>query len=261
MSLLLSVLHKLWLLLVFAPLLLLWTLLALVAAFLLRVLLGERRAGAWVAPVWTRVLTTMLPLRVRICGREHINRDRAYVVVCNHESQLDILALYGRLGLDLRWIVKQEIRSMPLIGWGCRIVGHVFVDRQDRDAAIASINQAVVRLEPGEGMLFFPEGTRSKTGELMPFKSGAFRTALMLNMPILPVSIEGAWELMRPGQLLPAYGSVYLQIHPAIETVGLEDSAEQVRELMQQARSRIASGMQQLHRENRLQQQSSLHEN
>ncbi|MBU1187644.1 MAG: 1-acyl-sn-glycerol-3-phosphate acyltransferase [Gammaproteobacteria bacterium] len=260
MSLLLSVLHKLWLLLVFAPLLLLWTLLALVAAFLLRVLLGERRAGAWVAPVWTRVLTTMLPLRVRIRGREHIDRDRAYVVVCNHESQLDILALYGRLGLDLRWIVKQEIRSMPLIGWGCRLVGHVFVDRQDRDAAIASINQAVLRLEPGEGMLFFPEGTRSKSGELMPFKSGAFRTALMLNMPILPVSIEGAWELMRPGQLLPAYGSVRLQIHPAIETAGLQDSAEQVRELMQLARSRIANGIQQLQRKS-LQQRSGLHEN
>jgi len=214
-----------------------------------------------VAPMWTRVLTTMLPMRVHIRGREHIDQDRAYVVVCNHESQLDILALYGRLGLDLRWIVKQEIRSIPLIGWGCRIVGHVFVDRQDRDAAIASINQAVLRLEPGEGMLFFPEGTRSKTGELMPFKSGAFRTALMLNMPILPVSIEGAWELMRPGQLLPGFGSVRVQIHPAIETAGLDDGVEEVRNLTQLARTHVANGIQQLQRDNRLQHRSGLHEN
>jgi 1-acyl-sn-glycerol-3-phosphate acyltransferase len=251
-----------WLLLVFAPLILSWTVLALLAAFLLRLLLGERRAGAWVAPVWTRVLTIMLPMQVVIHGRDNIDRQRAYVVVSNHESQLDILSLYGRLGLDLRWIVKQEIRRLPLIGWGCRIVGHVFVDRQNRDAAIASINKAVQRLEPGEGMLFFPEGTRSKSGELMAFKSGAFRTALMLNMPILPVSIEGAWELMRPGQMLPGFGTVRIKIHPAIETAGLGDSSEQVRELLQQARLSIAGGIRELQTEHTMrQQQSGLHEN
>jgi len=262
MNLLLSALHKMWLLLVFAPLILLWTVLALLAAFLLRLLLGERRAGAWVAPLWTRVLTIMLPMQVVIHGRDNIDRQRAYVVVSNHESQLDILSLYGRLGLDLRWIVKQEIRRLPLIGWGCRIVGHVFVDRQNRDAAIASINKAVQRLEPGEGMLFFPEGTRSKSGELMAFKSGAFRTALMLNMPILPVSIEGAWELMRPGQMLPGFGTVHIKIHPAIETAGLVDSSEQVRDLLQQARVCIAGGIQDLQTELTMrQQQSGLHEN
>lgn len=246
MNWLLSWLHKLWLLLVFAPLTLLWTMFVVLTAVALRLLCGERRAGAWVAPLWTRVLTTMLPMRVSIHGRDSIDRQRAYVVVANHASQLDILALYGRLGLDLRWIVKQEIRRLPLIGWGCRVVGHVFVDRHDREAAIASINQAVLRLEPGEGMLFFPEGTRSKSGELMAFKSGAFRTALRLNMPILPVSIAGAWEMMRPGQRLPGFGTVQLQIHPAIETSGLADHSEQARELMLQARSSIAAGIAQL---------------
>ncbi len=246
MNLLLSWLHKLWLLLVYAPLLVLATTLAVLAAVVLRVCVGERRAGAWVGPIWTRVLTIALPMRVQLKGAENIDRKRAYVVVCNHESQLDILALYGWLGLDLRWIVKREIRNVPLIGWGCRIVGHVFVDRANREAAIASINQAVSRLEPGEGMLFFPEGTRSKTGELMPFKSGAFRTALMLQMPILPVSIEGAWELLRPGQILPGSGTVRLQVNPAIETAGLENSAEQARALMHRARTCIAAGIDEL---------------
>ena len=259
---LLAALHKLWLLLVFVPCVLLSTALAVVASFVLRVLLGERRAGALVAPVWSRTLTVLLPLRVVVGGRDNIDRTRAYVVVSNHESQLDILALYGRLGLDLRWIVKKEIRNIPLLGWGCRIVGHVFVDRQNRDAAIASINQAVLRMEPGEGMLFFPEGTRSKEGALMPFKSGAFRTALMLNMPILPVSIEGAWELMRPGQLLPDFGTVRVKVHAAIETSGLDNTNEQVRELMQQARSRIAAGIDELQAQPSLPQpQSKLHEN
>ncbi|MDA3932925.1 MAG: lysophospholipid acyltransferase family protein [Gammaproteobacteria bacterium] len=245
---LISGLHKVWLVLIFAPYLLLSTLLVLLAAFVLRLLFGERRAGAWVAPVWTRMLTTLLPMRVEISGREHIDHSRAYVVVCNHESQLDILALYGRLGIDLRWIVKQEARKIPLIGWGCMAVGHVFVDRQNRDAAIASINAAVCRLEPGEGMMFFPEGTRSKSGQLMAFKSGAFRTALMLNMPILPVSIAGAWELLPPGQMLPNFGTVKLRIHAAMETADLDDNAEQARELMAVARMQIARGIEELER-------------
>ena len=96
----------------------------------------------------------------------------------------------------------------------------------------------------------------------MPFKSGAFRTALMLNMPILPISIEGAWELMRPSQLLPDFGTVRVKVHAAIETSGLDDSTEQVRELMQHARSRIAAGIDELQAQPSMPQpQSKLHEN
>jgi len=210
--------HRIWLILFFVPWALLLTVLAVLGVFILRWLVGSKTAARVIVPRWSRGLAWALPLRVSVSGEQNIDSQQAYVVVANHLSMLDILAIFGWSGLDLRWVLKHELRHIPLIGWGCSILGYVFVDRSNREAAIRAINKATGKLEAGEGMMFFPEGTRSKNGELLAFKMGAFKTAAKQKMPVLPISIKGTYSLMPSGALLPKPGRASIQIHPPITT-------------------------------------------
>ncbi len=228
-------LHRIWLLLVFVPWLLLVTILAVLGVFTFRFLAGRRAATRIVIFRWARCLSWLLPLRVNVTGKQHIDPKQAYVVVANHLSMLDILAILGWSGLELRWVLKRELRHLPLIGWGCQVMGYVFVDRSNRDLAIQAINKATAKLEPGEGMMFFPEGTRSKQGELLPFKMGAFKTAITQQMPILPIAIKETYELMPSGALLPRAGRASIHIQQPIPTKGLrKNDAAKVAKLARQ---------------------------
>lgn len=234
-------LHRIWLVLIFVPWLVIITILAVLGVCVLRWLVGSKTAGRIVVARWARLLAWLLPLRVSVSGQENIDPDQAYVVVANHLSMLDILAIFGWSGLELRWVMKHEIRRLPLIGWGCWVLGYVFVDRSNREAAIQAINKATGKLEPGEGMMFFPEGTRSKTGELLPFKMGAFKTAISQQMPVLPISIQGTHALMPSGTLLPKPGRAVIRIHPAISTSGMCKSDAAL--AAEQAREHIRAGL------------------
>ncbi len=233
--------HRIWLIFICAPWILLLTILAVIGVIVFRWLVGSKAAGRLVVSRWARCLAWILPLRVQVTGKQNINPEQAYVVVANHLSMLDILAIFGWSGLELRWVLKHELRHVPLIGWGCSVMGYVFVDRRNRELAIQAINKATGKLEAGEGMMFFPEGTRSKSGQLLPFKMGAFKTALKQQMPILPISIQGTYALMPSGAMLPKPGRAKICIHPEIATAGMSKSdTEQIAE---QARQAIAMGL------------------
>lgn len=234
-------LHRIWLVLVFVPWLLIITTLAVLAVCVLRWLVGSKSAGRIVAARWARWVARLLPLRVSVNGRENVDPNQAYVVVANHLSMLDILAIFGWSGLELRWVLKQELRKMPLIGWGCSVLGYVFVDRSNREAAIQAINKATGKLEPGEGMMFFPEGTRSKSGQLLPFKMGAFKTAISQQMPVLPIAVSGTYALMPSGTLLPRPGRAAIHIQTPIATAGLGKSDAQ--HIAAQARDAISRAL------------------
>jgi 1-acyl-sn-glycerol-3-phosphate acyltransferase len=161
------------------------------------------------------------------------------VVVCNHQSQYDIFLVYGWLKLDLKWVLKAELRKAPGVGIGCEKAGHIFVDRSNPDKARQSVSDALERVGDGVGILFFAEGTRSADGRLRPFKKGAFRVATSQNLPILPVTIIGTRDIQRPKSLLIFPGKVSMVIHPAIEIEG--ESQEEIRDLMTRTRAVIAS--------------------
>lgn len=234
-------LHKLWLLVFFVPYIVIITILGVLGLLILKWIVGGKAAGRIIAPRWARCVAFFLPLRVTAEGAENVDPDQAYVVVANHLSMLDILAIFGWSGLDLRWVVKHEIRHVPLIGWGCRILNYVFVDRSNRELAVEAINRATAQLEPGEGMMFFPEGTRSKSGELLTFKMGAFKTAINQEMPILPISIRGTYELMPSGSIFPKQGNASIIIHPPLHTNGIAKSDASV--LAEKAHQAVTSGL------------------
>ncbi len=227
---------------VFIPLGLLLTLLTGWTTVLVAMITSPRIASRYVAANWGRLLCWLTPVWVSVDGAENADSSKSYVVVCNHQSQYDIFLVYGWLKLDLKWVLKAELRKAPGVGIGCEKAGHIFVDRANPDQARKAVSDALEDIGDGVGVLFFAEGTRSPDGRLQPFKKGAFRVAASQHLPVLPVTIIGTRDIQKPRSLMIFPGRIRMVIHPPIEVRGGDD-AETVRELMTRTREAIASAL------------------
>jgi 1-acyl-sn-glycerol-3-phosphate acyltransferase len=233
--------YQLYVWLILIPLGVLITLIFSALAVIFSVLVSPRFASRVVASTWGRILAWLTPVLVAVEGVENAHQERSYIVVCNHQSAVDILVVYGWLKLDLKWVIKQELRKVPAIGVGCEKVGHIFVERENPNHARQAIEEALDRLGKGIGILFFVEGTRSPDGKLLPFKKGAFRTAIEQQLPVLPVTLIGTRDILPPKSLKPFPGSARMIIHPAIETDGM--SQLQIADLMNRTKKTISSAL------------------
>ncbi len=231
--------YQLYAWLILMPLVVILTLLFSTLTMIASVLISPRFASRTVASGWGRLLARLTPLSVTVKGHQHAERQRSYVVVCNHQSAVDILVVYGWLKLDLKWVIKQELRKVPGLGIACEKVGHIFIDRKNPDQARQCIKDALDRLGDGVGILYFPEGTRSPDGKLLPFKKGPFRTAIEQQLPVLPVTLTGTRDILPPKSLNPFPGHTEMVIHPAIETEGM--SLTDTEDLLNRARKVISS--------------------
>lgn len=201
-----------------------------------------RVASRYIAATWARIICWMTPVKVTVEGAENADPLKTYVVVCNHQSQYDIFLVYGWLKLDLKWVLKAELRKIPAVGVGCEKAGHIFVDRSKPDLARKAIKNALDLVGDGVGVLFFPEGTRSLTGKMGPFKKGAFRVATSQKLPILPVTLIGTRDIQKAKSLLIVPGKMRMVIHPAIEVTGSEHP-DVIRELISKTRGTINSAL------------------
>jgi 1-acyl-sn-glycerol-3-phosphate acyltransferase len=233
--------YQLYVWLIFLPLVALLTLVFSTLTILFAWLVNPHFASRVFATTWARVCAFLTPMRVTVEGAEYAQRDRSYVVASNHQSQYDILVIYGWLKLDLKWVMKAELRKLPAIGIGCEKAGHIFVERRNPKQAAQAITKALDRLGDGIGILFFPEGTRSPDGRLLPFKKGAFRTAIDQQLPLLPVTVVGTRDILPARTLRLFPGRARMVIHPPIETHGM--TVEQVDELMQRTREVITTAL------------------
>ncbi|MFH0726352.1 MAG: lysophospholipid acyltransferase family protein [Pseudomonadota bacterium] len=222
---------------IFIPFLVVTTLIASLSGPVLCFFVSQGFASKWCGLLWGRLNVYATPASVEVFGRAHFDKNRSYVVVANHQSLFDILVIYGWMGIDLRWVMKKELRKIPFMGFCSEKLGHIIVDRADTQAALSAINAARKKITGGTSVIFFPEGTRSRNGRLGPFKKGAFRFALDLGLPILPVTITGTREILPPDSLNLMPGCAKMIFHPAIETVNY--SADQLPELMALAKSAI----------------------
>lgn len=228
--------------LIFFPFLCLSTFFLSIPALLLTFLLSARAASLTVAILWARLNCWVTPVLVRIEGKEHINKNQSYVIVSNHQSHFDILVLYGWLGIDIKWVMKSSLRNVPVIGYVCEKMEHIYINRSNTTAALTSINNAKKRIKKGTSVIFFPEGTRSKTEELGPFKKGAFKFALDLGLPVLPITITGTHKILPKNtrDLFP--GKVRMIIHPPIEITNHEK--KDINVLMKESRKTINASLQ-----------------
>ena len=173
------------------------------------------RSTRYFAIFWARINSFFTPMTVDVMGAANIDPDQSYVIVANHQSLYDIYVLYGWLGIDFKWVMKKELEKVPVLGPACKSLGHIFIDRSDTKSAVESINAARGKIKDGTSVLFFPEGSRNEGGKTGPFKKGAFKMALDLGIPILPVTLSGADQILPKGSannhcLSPAFMSRFL---------------------------------------------------
>ncbi|WDP85497.1 MAG: 1-acyl-sn-glycerol-3-phosphate acyltransferase [Desulfobacter sp.] len=165
------------------------------------------------AVFWSRLSCAIGPVRVKITGKKNYTRFKSYVVVSNHQSMVDIPVIHGFLGLKIKWVMKQELRNIPVFGSACNQLGCIFVDRSNHDAAVQSIEAAKKKLSQKASVLFFAEGTRSRDGKVMPLKKGAFVFAMETGVPILPVTIKNSMDLLPPDTMDLTPGTVEIIVH------------------------------------------------
>lgn len=172
-------------------------------------------AARWPGFVWGRVSLFLHWSPVRIVGREHLPKGgENYVVIANHQSMFDIFILYGYVQLPLKWVLKEGLRSMPFIGRACEAAKFIFVDERKTSSIAHTMEQGKATLERGHSIFIFPEGSRTDNGKVAKFKKGAFVMADALNVPLLPVTIDGAYEILPKGGWFPKPHPVVLTIHP-----------------------------------------------
>lgn len=213
---------------------------SLVLLFLL--FMPPKRVNRMIPVWWARTNLALIPCPVEVVGREHIQPGRSYLIAANHLSHIDILMLYAQRDFDLRFVMKQELRKVPIIGIVCQSLGHVYINRANRRAALRALDAAKPRLAAdGASLLFFPEGTRSVDGRLNSFMKGAFVTAKDMNLPILPVTLQGSFEVLPAKTLRMKPGRTRIVIHPPIDAS--EVAARSAAELMAHTRAIIAGAL------------------
>ena len=205
------------------------------------VALISKRACFHIGTVWAWVMCRVALTRVSLVGRENADPAASYVIMSNHQSHFDVLAFYGHWGQQFRWVLKEELRNVPGLGWFCAAGGHLFIDRSSREKAIASLQRAAPLLKGGISVVIFPEGTRSTSGRMLPLKKGGFMMAMDLNLPILPVSISGSRHVLPNKTLWVLPGKIKITVHKPVQTADYGPARRD--ELMAEVRRSIASGL------------------
>ena len=146
----------------------------------------------YVGKFWSLINLYLPGTRVVLKGKERIEKGRAYIIMSNHQSLIDPWVLIGKLPLQLRWIIRSGVKKMPVFGYALERMGHIYVDRTKRKGTAASLDKAVQKLKEGSSVVVFPEGTRSRDGQLLKFHKGGAMIALASGAPILPVTVNGS---------------------------------------------------------------------
>jgi 1-acyl-sn-glycerol-3-phosphate acyltransferase len=189
--------------------------------------------------LWAYTMLRVTRVHPVIRNREKIRKGQSYIIISNHQSEYDILALVTTLKIQFRWIIKKELRKVPLFGYALYVSRNIFIDRSNTQQAIKSIHEGLDRLPKGVSVMFFAEGTRSADGSIQPFKKGGFIMALEKGMPILPVTVNGSRKVLPKKSLIFRPGPIEVVISDPIETTGY--STDRIQEVMNMTRDVIVS--------------------
>ncbi len=177
---------------------------------------------------WSRSFFWLMFLPVSVDGQEHIVPGQSYVFVANHQSMFDVWLVYGWLPVIFKWLMKAELRKVPFVGTGCKAAGHIFIDRRNAKAAMESLKEVEKQLVNGVCTVIFPEGTRSLNGEVGRFKRGAFQIAWDLGLPVIPLSLDGCYEVLPKGKPFVYRAPVHMHIGEPIDLKQFSDPNEAI---------------------------------
>lgn len=224
------------------PILVVITTVAAIITILGSMLGFSRFMGYWPGHLWARIFCALTFVRVRVSGRENIDKDTSYVFVANHQGAYDIFTIYGYLCHNFRWMMKKGLMKIPLVGYSCKVSGHILVDNSTPSATRATMAKAEEQLRGGMSVVVFPEGSRTLDGRMHSFRRGAYALATEFGLPVVPLTIDGAYRILRRGDFLPRPGKIKLTIHKPIYPSG-GDGRHDLASLMEESYKSIASAL------------------
>ena len=199
-----------------APLLLLITILTTSTVIVGGFLGNASFLGYYPPKLWSKLFCVISLVKVEVKGREKIKDNESYIFVANHQGAYDIFLIYGYLNHNFKWVLKHTLRKVPMVGKACEAAKHIFVDRTNPKGIKRTIEEAKNTLKDGMSVVVFPEGTRSSDGKIKKFKRGAFQLAVDLNMPVVPMTINGSYKILSKSSFFVNPGKLTLTIHEPI---------------------------------------------
>ncbi|MBN1364544.1 MAG: 1-acyl-sn-glycerol-3-phosphate acyltransferase [Syntrophaceae bacterium] len=190
-----------------------------------------------VASIWAKMLLFICNTKVKVIGKENLLNGKPQIFMANHQSDFDILIALAHIPVQFRWIAKKELFAIPVFGAAMRSAGYIEIDRSNHEKAMQSIDEAAFRIRRGKSIMTFPEGTRSRDGEIKSFKQGTFHLAIKSGIPIVPVSIIGSGRIMPKRSLRIKAGLIQMVIGKPIEVTNFD--IEKRHKLMEKVRNEI----------------------
>ena len=171
-----------------------------------------------IANIWGKILLLICNTKAEVIGKENLDKKKPHVFMANHQSDFDILIALAYLPGQFRWLAKKELFNIPIFGAAMKSAGYISIDPQNRENAMQSLDEAVLRIRNGKSVMTFPESTRSRDGEIKAFKQGAFYLALKSGVPVIPITIIGSGQIMPKRSLRVRPGKIRLIIDKPVET-------------------------------------------
>lgn len=240
----LKFLYRIYQVFVAAPLLLLTTALTAIVTTVGSTIGSAHFWGYWPGRIWSRWFMRILLLPVHVEGHENIDKKTSYVFVANHQGAFDIFMIYGYLGRNFKWMMKSGLRTVPLVGKACEAAGHIFVDKSGPKAIQHTHDKAREVLQGGTSLVVFPEGERTLTGEMGPFFRGAYQLADELQLPVVPITLDGPYEVLSRNRgpiNFVFWHRLRMTIHKPIPPIG--KGPENIKNAMELSREAIASAL------------------
>ena len=171
--------------------------------------------------LWARIVVKGAGIDLHAEGTELVDRQQRYILIANHSSYYDIPCIFAAIPQPIRFMAKVSLFKIPIFGWALGRAGFIPIDRKNRRTAVRSFEQAIERIRKGNTIVVFPEEGRSRTREMRPFQRGGYLLALRSGLPILPVAIDGTYDVFPAGATRVKPGRVTIRVGCAIETAGL----------------------------------------
>ncbi len=227
------------------PILLVATILTALLTILVSALGMSRTLGYYIPHYWAKLWCILMFIKVEVRGRANIDRRTSYVFVANHQGAYDIFLVFGYLNHSFKWMMKKSLEKIPFVGYACKVSKHIMVDRSSSAAIQRTMNEAKTILQDGMSLVVFPEGSRTPDGKMKPFKRGGFMLAAEFGLPIVPLTIDGSYKVMKKSTYSINPGRITLIIHKPLPPLSMEEDnkKEAMERMMQESYNIIKSDL------------------